>query len=59
MRPDNVWDVDCSRIIPDGANNVHSAYSYHREPYDLMRQILRGKDRLIIEQAFEGLRPTG
>jgi len=57
--PDNVWDMDCSRIIPEGAGNVHSAYFFHEETYELMRRILRGEDRLVIEQAIPALRRPG
>lgn len=59
VRPDNVWDMDCSRLIPDGADNVHSAYFVEAETNELMRRILRGEDRLVIEQAFAGVRAPG
>jgi len=47
--PDNVWDRDCSSLIPPGADNVHSAYFEAPRTIELMRQILRGADRNIIK----------
>ena len=46
--PDNVWDRDCSRLIPAGSKNVHSAYFEAPRTIELMRQILRGVDRNVI-----------
>jgi esterase/lipase superfamily enzyme len=49
--PDNVWDIDCSSLIPDRFNGlqVHSAYF---DPtgncYDLMRALLQGVDRSVL-----------
>ncbi len=47
---DNVWDIDCSALIPDGAPNIHSSYFESTSPktLELMRQILRGVDRKIL-----------
>jgi esterase/lipase superfamily enzyme len=56
-RPDNVWDVDCTRLIPENADAVHSAYFYSSPTIELMRRVLRGEDRNIIERAFEGSLP--
>jgi esterase/lipase superfamily enzyme len=46
--PDNVWDVDCSNLIPANAKNVHSAYFDAAEVLKLMRQLLRGVDRKVL-----------
>jgi esterase/lipase superfamily enzyme len=46
--PDNVWDVDCSSLIPDGASNIHSSYFEQPKTIELMRQILRGVDRGVL-----------
>lgn len=43
--PDNVWDVDCSQLIPDGAPDIHSSYFDQPKTQELMRQVLRGIDR--------------
>lgn len=47
--PDNVWQYDCSELIPKNARNIHSAYFDTPRVYELMRHILRGADRHIIE----------
>jgi hypothetical protein len=49
---DNVWDVDCSNLIPKNASNAHSAYFDAPKITELMRQILRGVDRKIIKEGF-------
>jgi esterase/lipase superfamily enzyme len=46
--PDNVWDVDCSSLIPANAENVHSAYFESPKVIELMRQVLRGIDRNVL-----------
>lgn len=46
--PDNVWHVDCTKLIPKNVGNVHSAYFTSRKTIGLMRQILRGVDRNLI-----------
>ena len=48
--PDNVWDIDCSGLIAPaiGGMEVHSAYFESPACYDLMRKILQGLDRKII-----------
>src|SRR5215813_4661094 len=42
--PDNVWDVDCSDLIPPDASNIHSSYFDPTSPktLELMRELLRG-----------------
>lgn len=54
--PDNVWDVDCSSLIPADASNIHSAYFGQQKTVDLMREVLRGKDRNVL--IAEGLAPS-
>lgn len=49
--PDNVWDIDCSGLIPKAAKNVHSAYFETSKTYDLMRDLLRGVDRSVLREA--------
>lgn len=49
--PDNVWDLDCSRLIKPSQSNVHSAYF---EPTQsrvgtILQMVLRGEDRKGIE----------
>jgi len=48
--PDNVWDVDCSRLIPPnvGGMEVHGAYFDSDDCYKLMREVLRGIDRSVL-----------
>jgi len=50
--PDNVWDVDCTNLIPRNVNNVHSAYFDAARTIELMRQVLRGEDRKLIKERF-------
>jgi len=56
--PDNVWDVDCSSLIPPDATNIHSSYFQTSSPktLELMRQVLRGVDRTVL--ATMGLVPA-
>ena len=48
---DNVWDVDCSSFFPasTGAMDIHSAYFDNEGTLALMRDILRGIDRAVLE----------
>lgn len=48
--PDNVWDIDCSALIPPavGGMQVHSAYFDVQPCYDLMRALLQGIDRSVL-----------
>ncbi|MBI2679921.1 MAG: alpha/beta hydrolase [Candidatus Solibacter usitatus] len=50
---DNVWDIDCSKLIPAKATNIHSAYFEPSSPKTLalMDQLLRGVDRKLIAPA--------
>jgi esterase/lipase superfamily enzyme len=49
---DNVWDVDCSTLIPKsfGGISVHGSYFETKDVLDLMRQILRGVDRMVLDR---------
>ena len=48
--PDNVWDVDCSKLIDAaiGGTDVHGAYFSQAGCFKLMRALLRGVDRSIL-----------
>jgi hypothetical protein len=48
---DNVWDVDCSSFFAPAINgeNIHGAYFVTDGTIDLMRQILRGIDRGVLQ----------
>jgi len=51
--PDNVWDVNCTPLLPNGPHysdvwNVHSIYFSDPKIVSLMREILRGLDRGIL-----------
>jgi esterase/lipase superfamily enzyme len=46
--PDNVWDVDCTRLISENAANIHSAYFDEDGTIGLMRNVLRGIDRRLL-----------
>ena len=54
-KPDNVWQVDCTTLIPDGASSVHSAYFEAPKVQELLRQVLRGVDRGVLQAS--GLAP--
>jgi esterase/lipase superfamily enzyme len=50
---DNVWDVDCTDFFPPEkvtAMNVHGAYFYTADTIELIRKILRGIDRGVLEK---------
>lgn len=48
---DNVWDIDCSSFFAPsvGGNDIHSAYFKTQGTIDLMRELLRGLDRGVLE----------
>lgn len=48
---DNIWDVDCSQFFPAavGGMDIHSAYFGPYGTLALIRQILRGADRGVLE----------
>jgi esterase/lipase superfamily enzyme len=51
---DNVWDVDCTSFFPSEKVNVvavHGAYFNTPETIELIRQILRGIDRGVLQKS--------
>ena len=52
---DNAWDVDCSSFFPDSVAgmDIHSEYFQTAGVITLMRDILRGVDRLVLESLGE------
>lgn len=48
---DNVWDADCSSFFPPsvGGDDIHSAYFKTPGTIELMRLVLRGVDRGVLE----------
>jgi hypothetical protein len=48
---DNVWDVDCSSFFPPSVSgsDIHGAYFVTDGTIALIRQILRGLDRGVLE----------
>jgi esterase/lipase superfamily enzyme len=48
---DNVWDVDCSTFFPGdvGGEAIHGAYFDTQGTIELMREILRGIDRGVLQ----------
>ena len=46
--PDNVWEVDCSTLIPPGTSNIHSSYFDEPKTIELMREVLCGIDRTVL-----------
>jgi Alpha/beta hydrolase of unknown function (DUF900) len=49
---DNVWDVDCSSFFPPSvpSMDIHGAYFVTAATINLMRQILRGIDRDVLDK---------
>src|SRR6185503_14671884 len=47
--PDNVWDVDCSSLFAPGQKNIHSAYFGEAQTLEIIRQVLRGVDRRVLQ----------
>lgn len=52
---DNVWDVDCSTFFPGsvGGMDIHSAYFEFDGTITLMKQILQGIDRGILDRTSQ------
>jgi esterase/lipase superfamily enzyme len=50
---DNVWDVDCSSFFASnvGGMDIHGAYFVTDRTIQLMRQVLRGIDRGVLEKS--------
>jgi esterase/lipase superfamily enzyme len=49
---DNVWDVDCSSFFPPNVNgmDIHGAYFVTDGTIELMRQVLKGLDRGVLDK---------
>jgi esterase/lipase superfamily enzyme len=47
--PDNVWQIDCTPAWRKNESNIHSAYFENPRTLDVMRQVLKGVDRGLIE----------
>ncbi|MBV8970075.1 MAG: alpha/beta hydrolase, partial [Verrucomicrobia bacterium] len=50
---DNVWDIDCTGFFPANVNGeaIHGAYFATDGTIELMRKILRGIDRNVLENS--------
>ena len=48
---DNVWDIDCSSFFPPevGGGAIHGVYFQNDGTINLMRHILRGLDRGVLD----------
>ena len=46
---DNVWDVDCSSFFKPDVRDIHGAYFLSDGTLNLMRHVLRGLDRGVLE----------
>jgi esterase/lipase superfamily enzyme len=46
---DNVWDVDCSSFFEPDVRDIHGAYFLSDGTLNLMRHILRGLDRGVLQ----------
>jgi len=46
---DNVWDVDCSSFFNPNVQDIHGAYFLTDGTLNLMRYVLRGLDRGVLE----------
>lgn len=51
--PDNVWDFDCTPLFPAKENNIHSAYFWTPKTQTVIRAVLRGHDRGLIESELQ------
>lgn len=49
--PDNVWDIDCGALFPGHVSGiqVHSIYFEERRILELLRELLRGVDRGVLQ----------
>ncbi|HKS05161.1 MAG TPA: alpha/beta hydrolase [Gemmatimonadaceae bacterium] len=51
-KPDNVWQVDCTPFFdkdPKHSKPIHSGYFENPRTRELMREVLRGTDRGVLE----------
>ncbi len=56
--PDNVCDLDCSALFPKSEDNVHSAYFWTNGTQAVMRDLLCGYDREIVQTKADKLAVT-
>ena len=59
--PDNVWDVDCTSLVPPELGDPHGDYFKVGKAHvvtKLMQDLLRGIDREIITQRYLTSKPT-
>jgi esterase/lipase superfamily enzyme len=55
--PDNVWQYDCSPLFEGAQRGIHGGYFEHPPVFDLMRLVLRGVDRKVIQARLAGATP--
>ena len=57
---DNVWDIDCSRFFPSSVEgmNIHSAYFHTESTIELIRKVLQGIDRGVINTMISSGSPV-
>jgi phage tail protein X len=53
--PDNVCQFDCTDLLAEAGNDVHSAYFEDQQTIDLMRGVLRGVDRKLLTTQFTSI----
>jgi len=51
---DNVWDFDCSTLFKSGEKDIHSAYFWTPRIQTVIKAVLQGFDRGIIEERYLG-----
>jgi esterase/lipase superfamily enzyme len=58
---DNVWDIDCSSFFPSNVAGmaIHGAYFVTDGTINLMRQVLRGIDRGVLQNSGVALGKAG
>lgn len=47
---DNVFDLDVTGVLPPDATNIHSAVFEHAGTLQLLRKLLQGRDRALLNQ---------
>jgi esterase/lipase superfamily enzyme len=52
---DNVWNIDCSALIPANVDgeHVHSAYFDSHDAMDLVRKVMSGVDRGVLAKELQ------
>jgi esterase/lipase superfamily enzyme len=48
--PDNVWDLECSKLFPPEEILIHTGYLKNDKIYEIIRPILQGVDRTLVEE---------